>query len=98
MINRIIIRIKVLQIVYAYYQNENKDLSVAENELMHSLSKSYDLYHYLLLLIPAITLAEQKRIDILWPQAARRALHCRTRSAHALYPQCRYKNYNRRRQ
>ncbi len=63
MINRIIIRIKVLQIVYAYYQNENKDLSVAENELMHSLSKSYDLYHYLLLLIPAITLAEQKRID-----------------------------------
>ena len=63
MINRIIIRIKVLQIVYAYYQNESKDLNSAENELMHSLLKSYELYHYLLLLIPAITFVEQKRID-----------------------------------
>ena len=63
MINRIIIRIKVLLIVYAYYQNENKDLKSAENELMYGLSKSYDLYHYLLLLIPALTLREQKRID-----------------------------------
>ncbi|GHT13388.1 N utilization substance protein B [Bacteroidia bacterium] len=62
MINRIIIRIKVLQIVYAYYQN-SKDLSSAENELLHGLQKSYDLYHYLLLLIPLLTDAEQKRLD-----------------------------------
>jgi N utilization substance protein B len=62
MINRIIIRIKVLQIVYAYYQN-SKDLSGAENELLHSLQKSYDLYHYLLLLIPLLTDTEQKRLD-----------------------------------
>ena len=46
MINRILIRIKVLQIVYSYYQNGNGDLKVAENELLFSLQKSYDLYHY----------------------------------------------------
>lgn len=61
MINRILIRIKVLQIVYSYYQNENNDLKVAENELLFSLQKSYDLYHYLLLLILDVTNL-QKRI------------------------------------
>ena len=49
MINRILIRIKVLQIVYSYYQNGNGDLKVAENELLFSLQKSYDLYYYCLL-------------------------------------------------
>ncbi|GHT61504.1 N utilization substance protein B [Bacteroidia bacterium] len=63
MINRIIIRIKVLQIVYAYYQKNSRDLVSAENELLFSLEKSYDLYHYLLLLIVLLTDAEQKRLD-----------------------------------
>ena len=55
MINRVLIRIKVLQIIYAYYQNGGSDLNVAENELLFSLRKSCDLYHYFLLLIPALT-------------------------------------------
>ena len=63
MINRIIIRIKVLQIVYAYYQKNSMDLALAENELMFSLKKSYDLYHYLILMILLLTDAEQKRLD-----------------------------------
>ena len=63
MINRVLIRIKVLQVVYAYYQKESKDIALAEKELLHSLQKSYDLYHYLLLLIPALTDFEQKRLD-----------------------------------
>lgn len=63
MINRIIIRIKVLQIVYAYYQKNSRDLVSAENELLFSLEKSYDLYHYLLLLIVLLTDVEQKRLD-----------------------------------
>jgi N utilization substance protein B len=63
MINRIVIRIKVLQIVYAYYQKGSKDLLTAENELMFSIQKSYDLYHYLLILILLLTDAEQKRLD-----------------------------------
>lgn len=64
MINRIIIRIKVLQIVYARYQNDSRNFDKAENELLFSLQKSYDLYHYLLLLIPLLTNAEQRRLDI----------------------------------
>jgi N utilization substance protein B len=63
MINRIIIRIKVLQVVYAYYQKDNNDLKSAENELMFSLQRYYDLYHYLLLLVVLLTDAENKRID-----------------------------------
>lgn len=63
MINRVIIRIKVLQIIYAYYLKESKDLALAENELMFSLQKSYDLYLSLLLLIPAITDQRQKQLD-----------------------------------
>lgn len=64
MINRILIRIKVLQIVYSYYQNGNGDLKVAENELLFSLQKSYDLYHYFLLLIIEVTNLQRRLLDI----------------------------------
>ena len=63
MINRILIRIKVLQIVFAYYQKENKDLQAAENELLISLQRSYDLYYYLLLLIVELTNLHEQQID-----------------------------------
>jgi N utilization substance protein B len=51
MINRALIRIKVAQILYACFAKENSDLVTAENELQLSMQKSYDLYHYILLLI-----------------------------------------------
>lgn len=63
MINRVLIRIKIIQIVYAYYQNGSKNLDAAEKELFFSLSKAYDLYNYLLMLIIAVTNYAQKRID-----------------------------------
>ncbi|WP_099464941.1 transcription antitermination factor NusB [Parabacteroides provencensis] len=63
MINRILIRIKVLQIVYSYYQNGNGDLKVAENELLFSLQKSYDLYHYFLLLIVEVTNLQKRLLN-----------------------------------
>ena len=64
MINRILIRIKVLQIVYSFYQNGNSDLKVAENELLFSLRKSYDLYHYFLLLIIEVTNLQKRTLDV----------------------------------
>ncbi|HCC52530.1 MAG TPA: transcription antitermination factor NusB [Porphyromonadaceae bacterium] len=64
MINRILIRIKVLQIVYAYYQKGNNDLRVAENELLLSLRRSYDLYHYFLLLIVEVTRMYERLIEV----------------------------------
>jgi len=63
MINRILIRIKVLQIVFAYYQNGNNDIYVAENELHLSLRRSYELYYYFLLLIVEVTLLQEHRLD-----------------------------------
>lgn len=64
MINRELIRLKIVQIVYAYYQNGGKNLDTAEKELFFSLSKAYDLYNYLLLLIVAITRYANKRIEM----------------------------------
>ncbi len=63
MINRVLIRLKIIQIVYAYCQNGSKNLDAAEKELFFSLSKAYDLYNYLLMLIIAVTNYAQKRID-----------------------------------
>lgn len=63
MINRVLIRLKIIQIVYAYYQNGSKNLDSAEKELFYSLSKAYDLYNYLLMLMVALTNYAQKRID-----------------------------------
>lgn len=55
MINRVLIRLKVVQIVYAYYKNSGKNMKAAEDEVFFSLSKAYDLYLHLLLLMPAVT-------------------------------------------
>lgn len=61
MINRELIRLKVVQLIYAYYQNEGKTLEVAEKELMFSLNKAYDLYEYLLtILVDLKKMAERK--------------------------------------
>lgn len=64
MINRVLIRLKIIQIVYAYYQNGSKNLDSAEKELFFSLAKAYDLYNYLLMLMIALTNYAQKRIDV----------------------------------
>lgn len=63
MINRVLIRLKVIQVVYAYYQNEGKNVEAAEKELFYSLSKAYDLYNYLLLLMVEVTRFADRRID-----------------------------------
>lgn len=61
MINRELIRLKVVQLIYSYYQNEGKTLDVAEKELDFSLNKAYELYEYLLsLLVEVKKLAERK--------------------------------------
>ena len=71
MINREIIRIKIVQLTYAYYQNGNKNIDSAEKELFFSLSKAYDLYNYLLMLIVAITREGRRRLEIAQSKAKR---------------------------
>ena len=71
MINREIIRIKIVQLTYAYYQNGNKNIDTAEKELFFSLSKAYDLYNYLLSLITAVTKEAQRRYEVAQTRAKR---------------------------
>ena len=71
MINRDIIRAKVVQLTYAYYQNGNKNIDTAEKELFFSLSKAYDLYNYLLALIVAVSREARRRLEIEQAKARR---------------------------
>ena len=71
MINRELIRVKIVQLTYAYDQNGNNNVDAAEKELIFSLSKAYDLYNYLLELIVAITREEQRRVEINTKRALR---------------------------
>ena len=71
MINREIIRIKIVQLTYAYYQNGNKNIDTAEKELFFSLSKAYDLYNYMLALIVAVNKEATRRNEVLVQRAKR---------------------------
>ena len=71
MINRDLIRIKIVQLVYAYYQNGNRNIENAEKELLFSLSKSYDLYNFLLALIVATMREMRHRNEIATNRAKR---------------------------
>ena len=51
MINRELIRLKLVQITYSYYQNGSTNPAAAEKELLLSLSRAYDLYNSMLLLM-----------------------------------------------
>jgi len=50
--------------LYAYFQNGDGEINKAEKALLFSIQKSYDLYHYLLLLIVEIADYASARIDI----------------------------------
>ena len=63
MINRVIIRSKVVQVAYSYFITKEKTIAEAEKELHHSLAKSYELYHALLQLMVELTDLQAQRID-----------------------------------
>jgi len=63
MINRVLLRIKIVQILYSYYKSDSKSLPVAEKELFHSIEKTYDLYYHLLQLSIEITRFAADRIE-----------------------------------
>jgi len=63
MISRRLLRIKALMALYAFNRREDEDLAQAEKELMFSIGKSYDLYHYLLLLVLEVADIAEEKID-----------------------------------
>lgn len=64
MINRVLIRIKVVQMIYNYMVTRSiKTPEMAKNELQQSFDKSYELYNYLLKLIIDLTDLQERYID-----------------------------------
>ena len=64
MINRVIIRAKVVQNLYSYILTRpERTLSKALKELDASLNKTYELYHYLLRLPVELTHIQEMRLD-----------------------------------
>ena len=63
MITRALLRTKAVQVLYAGFQSDN-DWKTMDNELIFSINKSYDLYHFLLLLPAEIIKTAQKSIQI----------------------------------
>ncbi len=64
MISRRILRIKVLQILYAHIKSGNESYANTEKQLLLSINKLYELYHYLLLLIIDISELAEEKIEI----------------------------------
>ena len=64
MVSRRLLRIKILQICYAYFKSDNQSIAQSEKELFFSIQKSYDLYHYLILLLLDVSQYAQSRIDL----------------------------------
>ncbi len=63
MISRRLLRIKALMALYAFNRREDDDLPQAEKELMFSIDKTYDLYHFLLLLVLEVADVATEKID-----------------------------------
>jgi transcription antitermination protein NusB len=64
MISRRLLRIKALMALYAFNRREDDNLTRAETELMFSIGKTYDLYHYLLLLVLDVADIAGEKIDL----------------------------------
>lgn len=63
MLNRRHLRIKVLQVLYAFYQNNEEDALKAEKELLRSVDRMYDLYLWYLLSLEELHRFATKRIE-----------------------------------
>ncbi|MFO7573878.1 MAG: transcription antitermination factor NusB [Bacteroidales bacterium] len=63
MISRRLLRVKALQVLYAFNRKEGDDFASADKELAMSIAKAYDLYLYLLLLYTELTSVAENRIE-----------------------------------
>lgn len=63
MISRSLLRIKILQILYAHFNSDGSDRLKPEKDLVFSIQKAYDLYFFLLLLAVNIRKYAVSRIE-----------------------------------
>jgi N utilization substance protein B len=52
-----------MQSLYAFHSSPNQSINLAEKELFHSINKSYDLYHLLLLLLVEVQQHARNKIE-----------------------------------
>jgi len=64
MISRSLLRIKILQILYAHFNGEDSDMTKSEKDLIFSIQKAYHLYFYLLLLVIFVKRYAESRIEL----------------------------------
>ncbi len=63
MLNRRHLRIKVLQVLYAFFQTEDGDILKSEKELLTSIDRMYDLYLWFLLTFEEVHRFSSQRIE-----------------------------------
>ncbi|WP_291857565.1 transcription antitermination factor NusB [Marinilabilia sp.] len=63
MLSRRLLRVKVMQTVYGHFRGGESTIQQTEKELFHSISKSHELYHLLLLLILDVRDYAERRIE-----------------------------------
>ena len=64
MISRRLLRIKILQILYAHFNGDDPDIAKSEKDLVFSIQKAYHLYFYLLLLVIYVKRYAESRIEL----------------------------------
>ena len=64
MISRRLLRIKILQVLYAHFNGEEPDMVRSEKGLTFGIEKAYHLYFYLLLLIIYVKRYAESRIEL----------------------------------
>ncbi len=64
MINRRLIRTKVVQILYSYYQSGKDSLEQVDEELLKSMDKTHEMYHLFLTLILAVRDYAEERLEL----------------------------------
>ena len=65
MVSRRILRIKIMQALYAFFtQDGESSINKSEKELLFSIQKTYELYHYLLILVIDLVDFANSRIEL----------------------------------
>ena len=63
MISRRLLRVKILQVLYAEQAKQDQTVAKSEKDLFFSINKAYDLYHLFMLIPLELVKADENRID-----------------------------------
>lgn len=63
MLNRRLLRIKVVKALYAHFKSESESITTSEKALIHAIEKTYQLYHQLFMVILDVQQYAENRIE-----------------------------------